>query len=234
MSAKISVMENRQHNLLRLIVESYIETAEPIGSKFLVSEYGLEMSDATVRNEMRDLEQVGYLTHPHTSAGRIPTEAGYRFYVQQLLSPRELPKKIKNDIEALANEEDADNNHLKQLGKLIAEEMDSAVVLAFGGHSVYYTGLSNLFSQPEFEDNTQTVDVSLMLDQCEEIIDLVIQRFPETTPQIFIGTDNPFGDVCSVIGARLPDGRLVTILGPQRMDYSKGKSIIDFIKNYYV
>lgn len=227
-------MENRQNNLLRLIVESYIESAEPIGSKFLVSEYDLDWSDATVRNEMRDLEDAGFLTHPHTSAGRIPTEAGYRFYVQELLSPAEIPQKIRTDIESLANEEDANNTHLKQLGKLIAEEMKSAVVLAFGGHNVYYTGLSNLFSQPEFEDAAQTIDVSLMFDQCEEIIDSVMQQFSETVPQILIGAENPFGSGCSVIGARLPDGRLVSILGPQRMDYAKGKSIIDFIKNYYV
>ncbi|OGH64997.1 MAG: hypothetical protein A2821_00790 [Candidatus Magasanikbacteria bacterium RIFCSPHIGHO2_01_FULL_41_23] len=226
-------MVNRRHNLLRLIVESYIETAEPIGSKFLVSEYSLDMSDATVRNEMRDLEDAGFLTHPHVSAGRIPTETGYRFYVQELLGPKELSKKIKVNIETLTTENDEENIQLKQLGKLIAGEMNSAVVLAFGRNTVYYTGLSNLFSQPEFQDSTQTVDVSHIFDECEENIEEVFEQFDDDFSHIFIGAENPFGGVCSVIGARLPGGKLLTILGPHRMDYSKGKSLIDFIKNQY-
>src|SRR5690349_1685550 len=77
-------MDPRQEELLTLVIESYIKNAEPIGSKFLVSFGDLDFSEATVRNELRELEQAGYLTHPHTSAGRIPTEKGYRHYVSQL------------------------------------------------------------------------------------------------------------------------------------------------------
>ena len=69
-------METRKRELLKLIVENYIETAEPVGSKFLIQRGNISVSAATVRNEMHELEREGYLTHPHTSAGRIPTELG--------------------------------------------------------------------------------------------------------------------------------------------------------------
>ena len=66
-------------------LENYLETAEPVGSSFLVEAEGLELSGATIRNEMRDLEEQGFLTHPHTSAGRIPTELGYKYYIKNII-----------------------------------------------------------------------------------------------------------------------------------------------------
>ena len=81
----------RQQAILGLVVRAYIETAEPIGSKALAERYGLKYSPATIRNELAALERMGYLTHPHTSAGRMPTEEGYRYFVEHLLGEVELP-----------------------------------------------------------------------------------------------------------------------------------------------
>ncbi len=81
----------RREAILGLVVRAYIETAEPIGSKALVERYGLKYSAATIRNELAALEEMGYLTHPHTSAGRMPTEEGYRYFVEHLLGEVELP-----------------------------------------------------------------------------------------------------------------------------------------------
>ena len=78
-------MTDRQAFILKIIVEHYITHVEPVGSRFLVEEKGLDASGATARNEMRDLEQKGFLTHPHTSAGRIPTELGYQYYIEHLM-----------------------------------------------------------------------------------------------------------------------------------------------------
>ena len=82
------MLETRKEKILGLIVDSYTQNAEPVGSKFLVEECGLEVSGATVRNEMRDLEEQGYLTHPHTSSGRMPTEIGYQYYVEHIMKPK--------------------------------------------------------------------------------------------------------------------------------------------------
>ena len=81
----------RQRLMLSLVVREYTQTAMPVGSKSLVSQYGLDISSATVRNELARLEELGLLDHPHTSAGRVPTEKGYRYFVEHLMSQRELP-----------------------------------------------------------------------------------------------------------------------------------------------
>ncbi len=80
----------RQQNILRIIISEYIQTGTPIGSKTLVAKYNLGVSSATVRNEMAALEERGYLTQPHTSAGRIPTEQGYRYFVEKLMGETQL------------------------------------------------------------------------------------------------------------------------------------------------
>ncbi|HID90222.1 MAG TPA: hypothetical protein EYP52_11035, partial [Anaerolineae bacterium] len=81
----------RQQMILSLVVREYVRTATPVGSRTLVERYGLGISPATVRNEMARLEAMGYLTHPHTSAGRMPTDQGYRYFVERLLRESELP-----------------------------------------------------------------------------------------------------------------------------------------------
>src|SRR5438309_933047 len=79
----------RQAELLRRVVEDYVATGEPVGSRTLVERTQLEISASTVRAELAELERLGLLTHPHTSAGRVPTESGYRYYVDELLARQE-------------------------------------------------------------------------------------------------------------------------------------------------
>ena len=78
-------LSERQQDILRRLVEDYVASGQPVGSKTLVDRGGLGFSASTVRNELSELERLGLLTHPHTSAGRVPTEAGYRFYADVLL-----------------------------------------------------------------------------------------------------------------------------------------------------
>jgi heat-inducible transcriptional repressor len=84
-------LTDRRQAVLGLVVRQYIVTATPVGSKTIVEQYGLGISSATIRNEMAYLEEQGYLTHPHTSAGRVPTEKGYRYFVERLMGEVELP-----------------------------------------------------------------------------------------------------------------------------------------------
>ncbi|MBA3842685.1 MAG: heat-inducible transcription repressor HrcA [Actinobacteria bacterium] len=86
MGGVIVALSERQRDILRRVVEVYVAAGQPVGSKTLVERAGLDISSSTVRNELAELERLGLLTHPHTSAGRIPTEAGYRIYVEELLS----------------------------------------------------------------------------------------------------------------------------------------------------
>lgn len=94
----MSSLSERQKNLLILIIRDYIETAQPVGSKRLVEHYRLDLSSATIRNEMAALTERGYLRQPHTSAGRVPTEEGYRYFVSQMMHQAELPQTIQQTI----------------------------------------------------------------------------------------------------------------------------------------
>src|SRR3989337_1045664 len=91
-------LTERQKLTLALVIRDYIETAQPVGSMHLVEHYGLDVSSATLRNEMVTLTEMGYLRQPHTSAGRVPTEEGYRYFVRQLMGHTELPDPTKRTI----------------------------------------------------------------------------------------------------------------------------------------
>jgi heat-inducible transcriptional repressor len=94
----MSDLTERQKSILMLVIRDYIETAQPVGSKALVERYHLDLSSATVRNELSALDELGYLRQPHTSAGRVPTEEGYRFFVGQMMHQAELPQAIQHTI----------------------------------------------------------------------------------------------------------------------------------------
>jgi heat-inducible transcriptional repressor len=91
-------LSDRQKTILLLIIRDYIESAQPVGSKRLVEHYHLRLSSATIRNEMGALTEMGYLRQPHTSAGRVPTEDGYRYFVSQMMNQAELPASIQATI----------------------------------------------------------------------------------------------------------------------------------------
>ena len=91
-------LTERQRTILLLLIRDYIETAQPVGSKRLVERFRLDLSPATVRNEMSALTEMGYLRQPHTSAGRVPAEEGYRIFVGQMMQKAELPASVQNTI----------------------------------------------------------------------------------------------------------------------------------------
>src|SRR5690348_16952365 len=104
-------ISDRQRRILAIIIEEYVSTARPVASEHLVGHYALNVSSATVRNEMVELEKAGLIAQPHTSAGRAPTDKGYRYFVENLMSPTTLPvseqRKIRHQfhqIESDANE----------------------------------------------------------------------------------------------------------------------------------
>jgi len=105
---KPKVLDPRLSRILTFVVESHVSRAEPVGSQSLRAAYHLSISPATIRNAMRELEELGLLSHPHTSAGRVPTEAGYRYYVDRLMRPEPIPaatRRVLDDVIGRAREE---------------------------------------------------------------------------------------------------------------------------------
>lgn len=226
-------MEPRQEKLLKLVIENYIKTAEPIGSKFLSELGALEVSGATIRNELSELEKAGYLTHPHTSAGRIPTELGYKYYVEYLLDEARIAKNFQDHIEGVKGEAKELEALLKELARQSAAFTQNAVIIAFGNDKIYYTGISHLFSQPEFQNVNHTIRVSSIFDHCEEHIPGLFQKVSHEGETILIGNENPLGAVCSTVMVKVQNDILFALLGPMRMDYKKSIALVQYIKSLF-
>lgn len=223
-------MDKRKELILKTIIKEYIKTAQPVGSEGLVDKYNLDISPATVRNEMAELEQAGFIAQPHTSAGRIPTEKAYDFYLENL-GEKKLSQSEAKIFEKLLAKRDEES--FKQAAKAMAKASDCAVFWAFHKHNLYYTGISNLLHQPEFKETGLIYDVSEVIDRVDEIISEVFGEL-QFGPQVLIGSKNPFGAYCSTVVAkyRLGDNiGLVGILGPVRMQYEKNLALVKFINN---
>lgn len=225
-------LDSRKEQLLALIVEHYVGTKEPIGSKYIVDNNLMTVSGATIRNEMRALEEMGFLTHPYTSAGRIPTEQGYQYYVEHLMQPGKVQKHIDNALQAILDDE-ANNRKIKDLAKTIAEHTGNAVIIASGSGHIYYTGISKLFAQPEFADASRTVEVSQVFDHCEQHLPAVHAAVEGSDIHVFIGEQNPMGASCGLVAARVGGEHMVMMLGPQRMDYALNVSLLDYIQSLF-
>ncbi len=118
----IDQLSERKKKILKAIVEAHIKEGEPVGSKYLTQAGGISLSPATIRNEMAELEEMGYLEQPHTSAGRIPSELGYRFYVNDLMQPHALTVKEQNELDSMTKSKLTELDQvLERATKLITE-----------------------------------------------------------------------------------------------------------------
>lgn len=225
-------MGERQQKLLRVICEEYIKTAGPVASALISEKYFPDLSSATIRNEMAELEKAGFIKQPHTSAGRVPTPEGLKLYVEYLVNRGVEP----DDADSLDDlPQISGRDELKQMAKSLAEISRDAVVIGFGPRDVYYTGIGNLFAQPEFTDNDLVRSVSQAFDEMEEAM---FNLLPEVTraSTVMLGEENPFGEDCGTIAAKINfDGNDVTVafLGPMRMDYSRNLGLLEYLKQKY-
>jgi heat-inducible transcriptional repressor len=225
---------DRKKQILEAIIKEHVATGSPVGSSNLVDKYKLDCSSATVRNIMAELEEEGFIRQPHTSAGRVPTEAAYKSFLVDVIGKKKV-KKIKDkdlhEIDLALG--DSDETAMRDTAKTLAALTDSAVFWAFHKNNLYYTGLSNLFQQPEFVNSGLVYNVSAVIDRMDEIIDNIFEK-TGTEAQIMIGEENPFGNFCGAILAKYKRGNqsgLFGILGPMRMDYERNLSLVEYILN---
>lgn len=229
------MISDRKKFLLETIIREYVKTATPVSSGMLVERYKLDISPATVRNEMMELEDEGYIHQPHTSAGRVPTEAAYELFLFGLKDAKKKRGLAPAEEKLLAQLFKREEAAYKATAKAIAEMTGAAVFWAFHKNDLYYTGLSNLFAQPEFRQVNAVCDVSGVIDRLEEIIDEVFEELAEGE-QILIGSKNPFGNFLSAVIVKYKDNNhssVLGILGPMRMDYEKNIALVEFIKRKF-
>ena len=120
-------LDERKQKILHAIIQNYLETGEPVGSRTISKYADLGLSSATIRNEMSDLEEMGYIIQPHTSAGRIPSDMGYRFYVDQLMKEKE--QEVTEMKELMIQRQDKMELVLKQMAKVLAANTNYATMI---------------------------------------------------------------------------------------------------------
>ena len=225
-------MEKRQEKILKYIVKEYIKTAEPVSSKALAEKYNVKASPATIRWDMVDLAEEGYLLQLYASSGRIPTEKAYRFFIEKFCDPK-LSSKTEKQIEELffKKEEDKikknkiiENEIIRELGELIALISGNVSILVFG-REIFWQGFSYLLSQPEFYEPGEMLEATKTFENLyQKIRD---EEFLDEGIKIYIGKENPFdGDEnLTLILGGLEKG-VIGILGPKRMDYQQNIALV--------
>jgi heat-inducible transcriptional repressor len=223
-------MTDRQQKILNAIVEQYAEVASPVGSTLLAKLFNV--SSATIRAEMADLERMGFIKQPHTSAGRIPTDKGYRHYVN------ELSGETKDTSLAERRAEKALVSRVQHAGapeRMIRNAVDTIVELTHNlgmatiGSQLYMSGLSNLFGQPEFINGIQVQQVARLLDNLEPWLR---EAAPNEPLSVYIGQENPIGRTagCTLIISRFSspfsDRSYIGTLGPTRQSYRDVMSLV--------
>lgn len=235
---------DRQKEILFAIIEQYAEVASPVGSVTLAKLF--KVSSATIRSEMNKLEEAGLIAQPHTSAGRIPTDAGYRLYVNSLaenmqnsagsapafpgthlLADKTWDRSTKAIEVRVNSQQRADYAIRGAVDSLV--ELTGNLGLATIGDQLYLSGISRLFTQPEFMDTSRVQSVAKLLDNLEPWLR---EASPGEPLNIFIGQENPIGktsDVSLIISKfRSPysDCSYIGVLGPTRQNYGRVMSLV--------
>ena len=225
----------RQKEILCQIIEEYAETASPVGSVTLAKLFGV--SPATIRAEMARLEVFGLIAQPHTSAGRVPTDAGYRFYVNNLDGANNIGRdeaerrSLERGAHALevrvSSQSRADTAIRGAVDALV--ELTGNLGLATIDGQLYLAGISRLFTQPEFGDTRRVQAVAKLLDNLEPWLR---EAAPGEALNIFIGHENPIGKnsevslIISKFRSPFSDRSYIGVLGPTRQNYSKVMSLV--------
>ncbi|MEK9166053.1 MAG: hypothetical protein AAB525_04335 [Patescibacteria group bacterium] len=226
------MLTQRQKELLQAIINEYIKTAEPVGSVLLVDKYKLDISSATVRNEMLELDAQDFLGQPHTSSGRIPTERAYQFFVSEGFKIKKITQNQKDKLaKTIKNCRGQDKRQgLKDLAKSLADLSGELILLAFQDNDFYYTGLTNLFSKPEFRNQEIVCNMSTAIDHLDARLAKLFHKVDDQA-RIFIGSQNPIDQNLSLITVKISQmGPLIALLGPMRMDYETNAGLLEYSK----
>ncbi|MDR0357827.1 MAG: heat-inducible transcriptional repressor HrcA [Clostridiales Family XIII bacterium] len=230
-------LTERKLKILQAIVSDFIMTAEPVGSRTLSRKYEMGISPATIRNEMADLEEMGLLTHPHTSAGRVPSDKAYRLYVNRLMDRYELSetakKKIRSELRANIAELERTVRHASELLSELTNLTSFATLQDMYKVRLFLEGMTRIFAHPEFNNVERAKHFLEMVDKRDDLTDTIVSR--EDGIAITIGDENSsdiMPDSSIITATYHVDGKFVGklgVIGPTRMRYSEITSVIDYM-----
>ena len=221
----MQTLGERESTILEYIIRDYIRTADPVSSERVRKLAQLELSPATIRNTMAELDEAGYLEQPYTSGGRIPTDQAYRYFVDNLAETDE-------------NYLDAERCGLEDFLKIAAKKFGMFTVIAKSPRDLQSTGIDAVFNEPEFHDYEVAQQFAEILEELGDIAETYFE-IGTNHPEVHIGRENQFKDSENFSSVFVVSGNpgastVVFSIGPKRRDYEKAISIIDYISGNFL
>lgn len=233
--ARASALSERQAKVLAVIVKEYSNSGEPVGSDEVSQKYKLNVSSATIRNDMAALEKMGYIEQPHTSAGRVPTDLGYRYFVNELMKRFELSIKEQRELRIHLRTLQQQHQELgRKISRLLAEKTDQAAFALFPEESSA-AGLTNILQQANLTDKSDIMEVVNFFENIDEYAQKMLTTFFADKPETLIGKEHHLANISNysliVSKVALPEGKsgLIGIIGPKAMRYDKNITLVDYV-----
>ncbi len=234
-------LTDRQKSLLKVIIEQYILSAEPVGSEVIDRDYNLGVSPATIRIEMSKLTDMGYLRQPHTSAGRIPTAAGMRLYIQELMKEKQLPVAAEVSIKEKFWQERYKQERLLREGvKALAQRCGMLGMATDQDNQLYYAGVANILDWPEFYDIDVTKFVLSLFDEYLTLQQIIAKAQGTEPVHILFGEELEYeslrtiGFVFTKYEFGPDNGGIVGVIGPARMNFSLVIPYVKYVRDMLV
>jgi len=232
-----SELTERQKTILDAVIREYVATAEPVASADIVRRYRLPYSPATVRNELLALDEVGYLAQPHTSAGRLPTDKGYRYYINSLERGRvnEREERLLSEVRELNDPAE----FLRQSSHWLATLTHNFVLAGFPEDDVYCkAGLGEVMAAPEFSNLELMQGFGALVDHVEEDFQHWLDQADDLAePLAFVGVENPirlarrYSMIVSACETPFEKEGVVALFGPKRMDYAHNLAVLKHFRD---
>lgn len=234
---KETKITQRQAKVLACIVKLNSETGKPVASKELIDKGFFDVSGATLRNEMQALEEAGLVTHPHTSSGRVPTDEGFRYFVNQLMDRVQLSIKEQQQLRQEITKLQAVNAEIgRRLSKMLAMHSAQAS-FAILPEDVSSSGLSNILDNENLHQEDAR-EIARFFDDLDDYAEQIMTDYSDKQPQTFIGKEltlSKGSDYSMIVsGVKLPSGKkgVIGLIGPKSMKYPKNISLMEYISKF--
>lgn len=232
--------EKRRQQVLKAIVQHFIDTAEPVGSNTVILKFNFHVSPATIRNDMAALEEEGLIYQPHTSAGRIPTDLGYREFINEIADYEQARKEAIKVLASLREEysKEKAKEFIYDAVKLLSRATNTASFATVPDSArTFYLGVSNILKQPEFSsDAVHASQVLEVFEHSDNFITTLNELNVGDEIKAFVGEENIIPQIqsCSIIVTRYSvrgfDG-FFGLLGQKRMNYAFNIAMLEQIKS---
>lgn len=230
----------RNEDILNFIVRDYVRTALPVSSGKIFESGAAQTSSATIRNAMLKLDEEGFLEKPHTSAGRVPTDKAYRYFVNYLMERREPARRERETLDDIFERRAFPHERMfEELTRALSRHMRLfTAVASFGEDSVMRTagcGLEHLMKEPEFENRDLARELAVLMDNLEDALGTYFRASDFEETEVFIGEENPARSAKSFssLSVKFKDEEegecLIFSVGPKRLDYERASSLINFV-----